>query len=38
MEKKLEKLMADVRAGLREGSVISMQTVHTVEQMDEDEL
>jgi ankyrin repeat protein len=38
MEKKLEKLMAEVRAGFREGSVVSTYTAHTVEQIDEDEL
>jgi ankyrin repeat protein len=38
MEEKLDKFMAEVRAGLREGSVISTHTAHTVEQMDVDEL
>jgi ankyrin repeat protein len=38
MEKKLEKFMAEVRAGLREGSVISTHTAHTVELLDEEEL
>jgi hypothetical protein len=38
MEERLEAFMAPVRAELREGSVISMQTISTVEVMDMDEL
>jgi hypothetical protein len=38
LEKKLEIFMAEVRAGLREGSMISTHTAHMVEQMDDDVL
>jgi hypothetical protein len=38
MVETLEKYMAEVHAGLREGSVISTHTAHTVEELDSDEL
>jgi hypothetical protein len=38
MVKTLEKYMAEIHAGLREGSVISTHTAHTVEELDSDEL